>query len=231
MQESDLFQSLAHLEKSLADVNSAAEMVKTTTAACDALQDRLQAYADALAHISALIADVIRDVTTGQQTSTRLVEQRVTTTLRQVDSAIEELAGTNAAIREATQTLGNKLEEGIDGITQDLKTARNELTSTKDTAFSALQATTNLAKDLDKTLDAKVEAVLQEGRSLLHASTDGLMAANAGLKQDIAARFDDLRESLAADHRSTGRRLAALLTLQLLSMALTGLVCFWLLHS
>ena len=219
MQQQDVLQSLASLEKSLADVSSAADMVRSTTAAYDAVKDSLQSYADTLSGISSQIAGILKDVTSSHEASSRTVQNRINTTLQQLDDAIDALKGTGPSVGETVQKMCDAVEKRAYATLQRLDDAITSLSNTR----------ASLDKSAE-TLCDHVKDSLQQADSRLHAATDDLRATEKNMIADISAELATWRQTFDAQHKVAYRRLNFLLVLQLIGMALSCAGFLWLLR-
>lgn len=122
MDNQELLENLAQLQRSLQDIESARQMVDNTIRAYSGISSRIESYSDQLSTVSERITQLVEQISQNRDTLSADIDSRMKTALDKAESVSDSFS------QQTTDTL-TSFREGTTAQIQELNTAVNSLVS------------------------------------------------------------------------------------------------------
>lgn len=161
MDNQELLENLAQLQRSLQDIESARQMVDNTIRAYSGISSRIESYSDQLSTVSERITQLIEQISQNRDTLSADIDNRMKTALDKAELVADSFS------QQATDIL-TSFREGTTAQIQELNTAVNSLVSESQRIIAE-------ATEAANHVQAKSLTALDKASSKFESVADGLV--------------------------------------------------------
>lgn len=161
MDNQELLENLAQLQRSLQDIESARQMVDNTIRAYSGISSRIESYSDQLSTVSERITQLIEQISQNRDTLSADIDNRMKTALDKAELVADSFS-------QQTTDILTSFREGTTAQIQELNTAVNSLVSESQRIIAEATEAANHAQ-------AESLTALDKASSKFESVADGLV--------------------------------------------------------